>query len=77
MLRVEWKGIFRKTIGRIQERKELHLNFNTYTLDAAHTIIQDYIEGKCKKGWRLLSNEVNIHQISDTRVEESEEAEGL
>lgn len=68
MIRVEWKGIFKKKL----EKREFHLNFNANSLDAAHHIISEYIETKCGKGWRLLSNEVEVTQLSNNRREEDD-----
>lgn len=69
MIRVEWKGIFKKKL----ERRQFNLNFNANSLDSAHTIINDYVENKCRKGWRLLSNEVEVKQLSQERREDDVE----
>lgn len=73
MLRVEWSGIFKKGL----DRRQFNLNFNANNLDAAHQIINDYIENKCRKGWRILSNEVEIKKLSDNpKTQESDDGWG-
>lgn len=69
MIRVEWKGKFRKKL----ERREFSLNFNANTLDAANTIISDYVAGKNGKGWTMISNEVNVRQLSQSKEEDDVE----
>ncbi len=56
MLRIDWKGNFEKG----DEKATRKLGFNCNTLDAAHEIIEGYVNAQTAKGWKLIDNEVKV-----------------